>query len=51
MNSAGLQDTILTYRHLLHFFTIIMKYEKENVKKNPFSDCIKKIIMPRNKLN
>ena len=33
MNSARYQDTRLTYRNLLHFFSLIMKYHKKKVKK------------------
>ena len=31
-NSAKQQDT-LTFRNWLHFFTLIIKYQKDNVKK------------------
>ena len=43
MNSARLQDTRLIYRNLLHFSTLIMKYEK--VFKIPF-----KILSKRKKV-
>ena len=33
MNLAGEQDTRLTLRNLLHFFTLTMKYQKLKVKK------------------
>ena len=29
MHSARLQDTRLIYKNLLHFYTLIMKYQKE----------------------
>ena len=44
MNSARQQDTRLIYRNLLRFFTLIVKYQKEKVKKNPFKITLKKYL-------
>ena len=51
MNSVRLQDTRLIYRNLLHFYILIMNYQKEKAKKknSHLKLCQKKI--PRNKLN
>ena len=43
MNSARWQDTSLTYRNLLHFFILTMKYQKGKVKKkNSLKIALKK---------
>ena len=42
MNSSRLQDTRLVYRNLLHLCTLIIKYQKEKVKKIPFKTESKK---------
>ena len=36
MNSAKQQDTILTQRTWLHFFTLTMEYQKRNLKKKKY---------------
>ena len=33
MNLVKLQDTKLTYRHLVHFYTFIMNCQKEKLRK------------------
>jgi len=33
MNLVKLQDTKLTYRNLVHFYTFIMNYQKEKLRK------------------
>ena len=33
MNSVNVQDTKLIYRTLLHFYTLIMKDQKEKIRK------------------
>ena len=35
LKSTHQQDTRLIYRNLLHFFTLIVKYQKRKVKNNP----------------
>ena len=50
MNSTKLQDTKLIYENLSCFYTLMMKYQKETVKKNPVENHIKKNKIPRNKL-
>ena len=41
INSARQQDSRLTYRNLLHFFTLAMKYQKGKEKKIPFKIIFK----------
>ena len=44
MNSTKLQDTRLIYRNLLYFYTLIMNYQKDKVrKKNSFKIISKRI--------
>ena len=44
MNSAKLQDTRLIYRNMLHFYTLIMNYQKEKVfLKIPFKIASERI--------
>ena len=33
MNSVKLQDTVLIHRNLLLFYTLLMNYQKEKLKK------------------
>ena len=47
MAVARWQDTRLTYRNQLHFFTLTMKEQKENIKRIPFKITPNKIF--RNK--
>ena len=51
MNSVKLQDTRLTYRNLLLFYTLIMNYQKENLRKQPHLHSHQENKIPRNKLN
>ena len=51
INSARLQDTSLIYRNLLHFCKLIMKCQKEKVKKQSTLKLHPKNIIPRNKPN
>ena len=53
MNSAKLQDIRLIYRNLLFFYTLIMNYQKEKVKKTKthVKSHQKRIKYFRNKLN
>ena len=46
-----LQDSRLIYRNLLHFHTLIMKYQKENLRKQNIYNCIKKNKILENKFN
>ena len=48
MNSPRFQEKILTQINLLHFYTLLIKYQKEKVKKR-LLESHKNI--PRNKLN
>ena len=43
INSARLQDTGFIYTNLLHFYTLIMKFQKEKVKKILFKITSKRI--------
>ena len=47
MAIARWQDTRLTYRNQLHFFTLTKKYQKGNIKRIPFKIAPNKIL--RNK--
>ena len=38
INSARYQETRLTYINLFHFFTLTMKYQKQNKKKKNFKN-------------
>ena len=47
-----LQDTKLTSRNLLHFYTLITNSQEENFKKkNPIYKCIKVNRRPKYKFN
>ena len=50
MNSAKLQDTRLIYINLLHFYTLIIKYQKKIKEIIPSNIPLKKNETPRNKL-
>ena len=50
MNSVKVQDTKSIYRNLLHFYTLIMNYEKEKLRKQSIYNCIKKNKIHRNKI-
>ena len=52
MNVVKLQDTKLTHRNLLHFYTLTTKYQKEKLKKQshlPSHQKNKVNKIPRNK--
>ena len=38
-------------KKLLHVCTLITNHQKEKLRNNPIYNCIKKIIIPRNKFN
>ena len=42
MNSVKLQDTILIYRNLLHFYTVTIQYQKVKFKNQSHSQAQKK---------
>ena len=46
-----LQDTRLMYRNLLHFYTLILNYQKEKSGKKSHYNQIKKNKISRNKFN
>ena len=39
------------YRNLLHFYTLIMNYQKEKLRKQSHLQLIKKNEIPKNKFN
>ena len=41
----------INYTNLLHFYTLIMKQQKEELSKQPIYNCTKNNNIPRNKLN
>ena len=51
MNSAKLHDTKLIHRNLLHFYTLIMNYQKEKLRKNLIYIFIKKNKIYQSKSN
>ena len=51
MNSVKLQDVKLTYRNLLHFYTLITIYQKEKLRKHSIFNYIRKNKIPRNKFS
>ena len=51
MNSVKFQDTKSMYRNLLHFYTLIMNYQKEKLRKQSHLQLIKKNEIPKNKFN
>ena len=44
----NVQDTKSVYRNLFHFYTVVMKYQKEKLRKQPHLQSIKKNKIPRN---
>ena len=51
MNSVNSQDTKSMCRNLLHFYTLIMKEQKEKSGKNPIYNCTKNNEIPKNQPN
>ena len=50
INSGNLQDIKSISKIQLHFYTLTMKYQKDQ-KNNLIYNCIKKNTIPQNKLN